>query len=141
MMGRTVPLTAIGNVTPGVAYHFKMVLSDYRDWSYDSAVFIEGGSFDIGIKLVDNTGAVLPSTLNVCDNIPQTLVAQVSGISGATYQWYKDGVLIPGATSVTYVATSPGVYTIKVTVPGSTCPVEAKITIVGGQLLPLKMQF
>ena len=69
--GRTVPLTAIADVTPGVAYHFKMVLSDYRDSSYDSAVFIEGGSFDIGIKLVDNTGAVLPASLNICDNAPQ----------------------------------------------------------------------
>lgn len=130
--GRTVPLTAVGSVTPGVAYHFKMVLSDYKDSSFDSAVFIEGGSFDIGIKLVDNTGAVLPSTLNVCDNIPQTLVAQVSGITGATYQWYKDGVVIPGATSATYIATAPGVYTIKVIVPGNTCPAEAKVTIIGG---------
>ncbi|MFP3593933.1 choice-of-anchor L domain-containing protein [Chryseobacterium sp. SIMBA_038] len=134
--GRTVPLTAVATVTPGVAYHFKMVLSDYRDSSYDSAVFIEGGSFDIGIKLVDNTGAVLPASLNVCDNAPQTLVAQVSGITGATYQWYFNNgtttVAIPGATTSTYVATAPGIYTIKVSVPGNTCPAEAKITIVGG---------
>lgn len=130
--GRTVPLTAVGTVTPGVAYHFKMVLSDYNDWSFDSAVFLEGGSFDIGIKLVDGTGATLPASMNVCDNAPQTLVAQLSGITGATYQWYKDGVLIPGATNATYIATSPGVYTVVVTIPGNTCPVEAKITIVGG---------
>lgn len=130
--GRTVPLTAVGTVTPGVAYHFKMVLSDYRDWGYDSAVFIEGGSFDIGIKLVDGNGVQLPATLNVCDNIPQTLVAQVSGITGATYQWYKDGVLIPGATAVSYTATAPGVYEVKVSVPGNTCPASATITIVGG---------
>ncbi|SHM31884.1 choice-of-anchor L domain-containing protein [Chryseobacterium polytrichastri] len=130
--GRTVPLTAIADVTPGVAYHFKMVLSDYRDMYYDSAVFIEGGSFDIGIKLVDGSGVLLPSELKVCDNIPQTLVAQVSGITGATYQWYKDGVAIPGATSATYIATSPGVYTIKVMVPGNTCPAEATVKIIGG---------
>ncbi len=130
--GRTVPLTAIATVVPGQAYHFKMVLADFRDTIYDSAVFLEGGSFDIGIKLVDGTGATLPASLNVCDNAPQTLVAQLSGITGATYQWYKDGVLIPGATNATYIATSPGVYTVVVTIPGNTCPVEAKITIVGG---------
>lgn len=130
--GRTVPLTAIGTVTPGVAYHFKMVLSDYRDWSFDSAVFIEGGSFDIGITLVDGNGVQLPSSLNVCDNVPQTLVAQLTGIPGATFQWYKDNVLIPGATSGTYIATSPGVYEVRVNVPGNTCPTTASITIVGG---------
>lgn len=130
--GRTVPLTAIGTVTPGVAYHFKMVLSDYRDWSFDSAVFIEGGSFDIGIKLVDGNGVQLPSSLNVCDNVPQTLVAQLTGIPGATFQWYKDNVLISGATNGTYIATSPGVYEVRVNVPGNTCPTTASITIFGG---------
>jgi len=130
--GRTIPLTATATVVPGQSYHFKMVLADASDPSFDSAVFLEGGSFDIGIKLVDNNGVALPASMNVCDNAPQTLVAQLSGVTGATYQWYKDGVLIPGATSPTYIATSPGVYTVKVTIPGNTCPVEAKVTIVGG---------
>lgn len=130
--GRTIPLQAIATVTPGVAYHFKMILSDYRDTGFDSAVFIEGGSFDIGIKLVDSNGVQLPSSLNVCDNVPQTLVAQVNGITGATYQWYKDGVAIPNATAVSYVATTPGVYEVKVSVPGNTCPATATITIIGG---------
>ena len=130
--GRTVPLTATATVTPGVSYHFKMVLSDFRDTAFDSAVFIEGGSFDIGIQLVDGTGAVLPSSLNMCDNTPQTLVAQVSNAAGLTYQWYKDGVAINGATSGTYIATAPGVYEVKVMVPGNTCPASATVTIVGG---------
>lgn len=130
--GRTTPLTAVADVTPGVAYHFKMVLSDYRDNSYDSAVFIEGGSFDIGIKIVDETGALLPATINMCDNTPKVLKAQVATIPGMTFQWYKDGVVIPGATSISYVATAPGTYTVKVTVPGNNCPGEATIKIVGG---------
>ncbi|MBV8325486.1 choice-of-anchor L domain-containing protein [Chryseobacterium sp.] len=130
--GRTVPLTAVADVTPGVAYHFKMVLSDYRDHSYDSAVFIEGGSFDIGIKIVDGSGATLPNELKMCDNTPQTLVAQVAAIPGMTYQWYKDGTAISGATSGSYLATSPGVYQVKVSVPGNNCPGEATITVIGG---------
>lgn len=130
--GRTVPLTATATVVPGVAYHFKMIMSDYQDTGYDSAVFIEGGSFDIGIKLVDGNGVQLPASINVCDNSPQTLVAQVNSVPGAAYQWYKDNVLIPGATAVSYVATTPGVYEVKVSVPGNNCPASATITIVGG---------
>jgi hypothetical protein len=130
--GRTIPLTAVATVIPGETYHFKMVIADAKDHSLDSAVFLEGGSFDIGVKIVDETGASLPSTINMCDNTPKTLKAQLDPVPGMTFQWYKDGVLIPGATNATYVATEPGVYSIKVMVPGSQCPGEAKITVVGG---------
>lgn len=130
--GRTVPLTAVADVTPGVAYHFKMVLSDYRDNSYDSAVFIEGGSFDIGIKITDGAGTVLPDTIHMCDNTPQILKAQVSAVPGMVFQWFKDGAPIPGATNIQYIATQPGVYEVKVSVPGNQCPGSASITIIGG---------
>ncbi len=130
--GRTTPLTAVADVIPGQTYHFKMVLADAKDPSHDSAVFLEGGSFDVGIKIVDEAGAVLPGSINMCDNTPKQLKAQVAAIPGMTYQWYKDGVAIPGATSAVYIATQPGVYTVKVMVPGNQCPSEATITIVGG---------
>ncbi|RQO42341.1 gliding motility protein [Chryseobacterium sp. KBW03] len=130
--GRTTPLTAVADVIPGQTYHFKMVLADAKDPSHDSAVFLEGGSFDVGIKIVDETGVVLPGSINMCDNTPKQLKAQVAAIPGMTYQWYKDGVAIPGATSAVYIANQPGVYTVKVMVPGNQCPSEATITIIGG---------
>lgn len=130
--GRTTPLTAVADVIPGQTYHFKMVLADAIDRTHDSAVFLEGGSFDIGIKIVDEAGAALPGSINMCDNTPKVLKAQVATIPGMTFQWYKDGVLISGATNATYVATAPGVYTVKVMIPGNNCPGEASITIVGG---------
>lgn len=130
--GRTIPLTAVADVIPGQTYHFKLVLADASDSSYNSAVFIEGGSFDIGIKIVDENGVLLPDTINMCDNTPKVLKAQVATVAGMTFQWYKDGVAIPGATNVTYTATQPGVYEVKVMVPGNQCPGEAKITIIGG---------
>jgi len=130
--GRTIPLTATATVIPGQTYHFKMVLADASDSGYDSAVFIQGGSFDIGISFVDQNGVVLPSSINMCDNTPQTLTAQLVAAPGTTYQWYKNGVAIPGATSITYIATQPGIYEIKVTIAGNNCPGEAKITIIGG---------
>jgi hypothetical protein len=43
-----------------------------------------------------------------------TLTATASS-SGLNYQWYKDGILIPGATSTTYDATGGGMYSVTVT--------------------------
>ncbi|MET3037297.1 choice-of-anchor L domain-containing protein [Chryseobacterium sp. NRRL B-14859] len=130
--GRTVPLTAVADVVPGQTYHFKMVLADARDSGHDSAVFLEGGSFDIGIKIVDENGVDLPNSINMCDNTPKQLKAQLAAIPGMTFQWYKDNVAIPGATNAVYTANQPGVYTVKVMIPGNQCPGEATITIVGG---------
>ena len=132
LYGRTVPLTAVATVIPGQSYHIKMVMADDNDGSHDSAVFLEAGSFDIGISIVDAAGNPLPETLNMCDNTPQILKAQVVATPGMTFQWFKNDVIIPGATNIEYTATSPGIYTVKVTVPGGQCPGEAKITIIGG---------
>ena len=130
--GRTVPLTAEATVIPGQSYHIKMVIADARDTVYDSAVFLEAGSFDIGVSIVDAGGNPVPETLNVCDNTPQVLNALVATSPGMTFQWFKDGVAIPGATNLAYTATSPGVYTVKIIIPGQNCPAEAKVTIIGG---------
>jgi len=129
--GRTVPLTAKATVTPGVTYHFKMVLADYQDSNYDSGVFLEAGSFNIGVKILDPAGVQLPSSINVCDNTPQTFTASVQG-SGATYQWFLNNVAIAGQTNPSYTATAPGTYSVQVLLPGNTCPGTASVTVVGG---------
>jgi uncharacterized repeat protein (TIGR01451 family) len=46
--GITVPMTAGATVIPGNSYHIKMVIADYQDEFYDSAVFLQGGSFNFG---------------------------------------------------------------------------------------------
>jgi gliding motility-associated-like protein len=129
--GRTVPLQATATVIPGQSYHFKMVLADAIDSSYDSAVFLEGGSFNIGVELLDPTGATLPEEINVCDNIPQVITASVSD-PNMTYQWFFNGVAIQGATTPTITATQPGNYEIQVSFPGNPCPGKANIKINGG---------
>ncbi|OCA76087.1 gliding motility protein [Chryseobacterium artocarpi] len=129
--GRTVPLVAKATVIPGQTYHFKMVLSDYQDKSFDSAVFLEAGSFDIGVKILGEGGVQLPSSVNMCDNTPQTFTASVQ-VPNVTYQWFLNNNPITDANQASYTATQPGVYTVKVYIQGSSCPGEATITVVGG---------
>jgi hypothetical protein len=132
--GRTIPLTATATVIPGQTYHFKMVLADASDSGFDSAVFLQGGSFDIGMTIVDGSGNPL-TTVNMCDNTPQTLKSTSAAVPGMTFQWYKDGVAIAGATNATYIATSPGVYEVRTFVGGTNCQ-TATVTIVGGTTPP-----
>ncbi|KPH13453.1 choice-of-anchor L domain-containing protein [Chryseobacterium sp. ERMR1:04] len=133
--GRTVPLTATATVTPGQAYHFKMVAADYGQFAvdhvYDTAVFLEGGSFNIGVDLLDPAGATLPSDINVCDNVPQVITASISD-PNLLYQWFFNGTPITGATTNSITAVQPGTYTIEVSVPGNPCPGKATIQIHGG---------
>jgi gliding motility-associated-like protein len=132
--GRTIPLQAKATVIPGQTYHFKMVLADASDSGFDSAVFIEGGSFDIGMTIVDGNGNPITS-VNMCDNTPQLLKAQIASVPGMTFQWYRNDVAIPGATSATYTATQPGVYVVRTFVGGTQCQ-NASVTIVGGTTPP-----
>jgi len=133
--GRTVPLQATATVVPGQSYHFKMVVADYGQFGtdniYDTAVFLEGGSFNINVELLDPAGATLPEEINVCDGVPQVITASIND-PNMNYQWYLNGVAIPGATSPTITATQPGNYEIQVMFPGSPCPGKANIKINGG---------
>lgn len=133
--GRTVPLEATATVVPGQSYHFKMVVSDFgpfgADSSYDTAVFLEGGSFNIGVELLDPSGATLPAEINVCDGVPQVITSSVSD-PNLLYQWFFNGTPIPGATTNVITAVQPGNYTIEVSVPGNPCPGTATIKINGG---------
>ena len=67
------------------------------------------------------TPVIVPVTpASFCWGGSALLSTSVSGASGTvTYQWYFNGVAIPGATGPTYNATAPGNYSCQITIPGS----------------------
>ena len=70
------------------------------------------GEYDEGIV----TATVTPGgTVTTCRGIPYVLVANEGG--GLTYQWFKNGNVIAGATNMTYGASKPGNYQVQVNSP------------------------
>jgi hypothetical protein len=46
--GQTLPLTATVDLIPGQNYHIKLVIGDSKDNIFDSAMFLDASSFEIG---------------------------------------------------------------------------------------------
>ena len=126
--GRTKVLRATTTVIPGVKYHFKMVISDFRDACFDSAVFLKAGSFNLGFPIKDENGIVLSDNMSICGGNSQILNADTE-IAGTTYQWFFNGTIINGATNSTYTAAASGLYKVQILLPGSTCALETQIKL------------
>jgi|GEM_PF-1949469 len=77
--------------------------------------------------ITDNTDKACVSVpIEVCDN--EAIDIDIIAATGYTsYQWYKDGVLIAGATTDTYKATEAGVYTYTVDGAGPTGDCEGEL--------------
>ncbi|MFV8345347.1 choice-of-anchor L domain-containing protein [Flavobacterium sp. ZB4P13] len=109
--GQTTVLTAQTNVIAGKTYHIKLVIADQGNEAYDSAVFLEAGSFlpkiDLGSDrlLATNNPICFGESLIIDTKLPTSL--------GYSYKWYKDNVLQP-ETTLSYSVTSPGIYKVEV---------------------------
>ncbi|RZJ33563.1 MAG: hypothetical protein EOO51_13380, partial [Flavobacterium sp.] len=125
--GATVPLTASAPVVPGTMYHIKLAIADFNDSAYDSAVFLEGGSFGLGnLELGDN---LLVSTgTALCTNESTTLTVNLDPAL-YTFQWLEGGNVIDGATGPSLTVDEAGTYTLQVQFIGTTCTGSDSIVV------------
>jgi len=119
--GRTEVLTATAVVVPNVAYTIKLVIADQTDQNYDSAVFIEGKSFNATVDLGEDISTCASSVY---------LEADLQNSSGA-YSWYFNNTLIPGADQPIISVSQSGNYRVVVEIPvsGTICPIEDSINV------------
>ncbi|MBP0903910.1 choice-of-anchor L domain-containing protein [Mariniflexile gromovii] len=122
--GQTAILTATANTIPNETYHVKLVIADEQNYRYDSAVFLEAGSFQLSTDLgIDR----LISTNNpLCEN--ETLQLDANQPNATSYKWFKDGIEIIGETNDTYTVVDAGIYNVEVTLQG-TCISYGDITV------------
>ncbi|WP_177169140.1 T9SS type B sorting domain-containing protein [Flavobacterium terrigena] len=104
MRGHSVVLNASGTTIPNNPYRLKMVIADYINFNYDSAVFISRGSFANAVNLG-------PDQI-ICSG--DTAVLEVLLDNTYNYQWFQDGNPVGGNTS-TFTVNGPGTYTVEIT--------------------------
>lgn len=129
--GRTVPLTATAQVVPGETYTIKLAIADRSDNILNSAVFIEGQSFqlfdpDLGedLTISGQTAACVGDTITLDTGLDPSL-------TGLNILWLQDGAQIPEAVDQpSIVVTEPGVYQAGVqTLSGGCITISEPITI------------
>ena len=122
--GQTKILTAKSNVIAGDTYHIKLVIADEGNYRYDSAIFLQGGSFNFTVDLGDDRTFANGNPL--CSG--NVLVLNAFQNSTSTYKWFKDGVLQVGETNATFSVYNEGTYSVEVTL-ASGCVVNGSIIV------------
>jgi large repetitive protein len=114
---------AISATTSGTYY--TTTSSSWSDWcSSSSNSIVVAVSAGPSAPTVSNSGGT-----TICQGNTVTLTSsQATG-----NQWYKDGVLITGATNQTYVASTSGSYTVTYTNAGCTSPQSTAIVLTVSQ--------
>ena len=129
-IGRTVSMKAIADLIPNETYHIKLVVADYVDSTYDSAVFFSANSFEIGYPDLGNDQSVFDeeSDFNACQGDIITLDAG-NIPSNASIIWYKNGVPIDGANEQTIDVTETATYTAEYTFSSTSCKFSDDVLI------------
>jgi hypothetical protein len=77
------------------------------------SVILNANNFVPTLYLNGNSSNILRDTVYVCSNSSQSL--NISNYPSGSLQWYKDGVVINGATSSNYFVSQRGSYYVKIT--------------------------
>lgn len=128
--GQTKALTATASVVQNTTYHIKLIIADEQNYRYDSAVFLEGGSFNIGANL----GNDITDESSLCDGETYTLEISDNGNTPQNYTWLEvdangnETILTQGQTETSYTVNSAGIYKVILDY-GNGCTAEDEILV------------
>ncbi|UFH34109.1 T9SS type B sorting domain-containing protein [Flavobacterium acetivorans] len=124
--GQTVVMNAQTTVIPGKTYHIKLVVADDGTKDFDSAIFIEAGSFTSKIDL--GPDRIAPNN-TIC--FGESFIIDTKLSPGYAYKWYKDNSLTPiaGETNPSYQATETGTYRVEVELGSTNCIASGEIKV------------
>ncbi|MCH8534715.1 MAG: T9SS type B sorting domain-containing protein [Flavobacteriaceae bacterium] len=123
--GQTKTLVATANLTPGQTYEVKLVIADEGNFRYDSAVYLEAGSFDVGVDL----GGDRIDDNAVCED--DEVLLEVIGDNYNEINWfYNDNPIENNSNSqlVSETELGAGTYRVEVELEGG-CIAENEVVI------------
>jgi hypothetical protein len=120
------------NTGTGYTYQWKLNGSNISGATQSSYVATQSGSYTVTLG---GAGSGTSSPVNVTVNsLPAVPVVTRTGnvlSTGAytTYQWYRNGTLISGATQSSYTVTQTGGYSVRVTNSGGCADTSAALQV------------
>lgn len=129
--GQTIVMNAQTAVIPNKTYHLKLVIADDATRQYNSAVFIEAGSFTSKINF--GTDRTIANNNPACSGERITLDTQLES-SKYTFTWFKKDasnnfVQIPSQSGATYEVQGTGHYKVEAALNGTSCTSTGEIKI------------
>ena len=115
--GQTAILTAETNVDAGQTYEVKLVIADEANFRFDSAVFIEGSSFNLGVDLG-------PDQI-LCEG--EDTILEVENDEATAVRWFFEDQLINDQDENITVAETDfgsGLYTVEVDLPSGCTAID-----------------
>ncbi len=112
MRGYTKVLNASASTIPNNPYRIKLIIGDYIDSSYDSAVFISAGSFNSTINLGADAALCSGNTTTITSGLSDT---------NFVHTWTLNGTTTLPENSNTLTVSQPGTYTVTATKPRTNC--------------------
>lgn len=121
MRGHTVVLNAASDVIPNNPYRIKLVIGDYNDGDFDSAVFISAGSFDTALDIGPDQ--------DFCDGDNIVLDSGYTNLVDFSYEWQRNGSTIAGEVNPAISVTQSGTYTLIITTLATGCTLTDEAVI------------
>ncbi|TVZ54974.1 gliding motility-associated-like protein [Lutibacter sp. Hel_I_33_5] len=121
MRGFTNVLTASSLVTPNNPYRIKFAIGDYNDATFDSAVFIQAGSFDTFLNLGEDSV--------LCSGDTTQLNSGYTNTTNFSYEWLLNDVAIPNEINTSLTVNQPGTYKLNITNTTTNCIISDEVII------------
>lgn len=120
--GQTAVLTATAQVVANTTYKIKLAIADEHNARYDSAVFLEGNSFNVNSA---DLGPDLTGENALCQGTTHTLSPLNITGTPTNYTWYKiegntETELSNGPQESQLAITQPGEYKVEISYNGCT---------------------
>ena len=121
MRGHTVLLNASSTVIPNNNYRIKLVIGDYNDSNFDSAVFIQAGSFDTTLDIGPD--------IEICDGDTILLDSGYTNTTDFSYQWLRNGSPLAGETAPILNVSQAGTYDLVITTLSTGCELTDQVVV------------